>query len=90
MTEVLPDGGQAVKHTTDQDTRSQQNQQQNEIPAGEDRKELQPVKDWRKRAKPGQLVHLNPGGIGRRVANHLSRGLLKIDTKQTYNANSYN
>lgn len=89
MFEVLPDGGRAVERADD-DANRKDGEQQQKIPAGEDGKELQTIKDGRERAVTRQGVLLNPTGVAGRVVKHLARSLHKIDAEQADDGNSSN
>lgn len=89
MFEVLPDGGRAVERA-DNDAHRENGEQQQEVPARENGKELQRVEDGRERAVARHGVLLNPGGIAGRVIQHFAGSLDKIDTQQANDGNGGN
>src|SRR5579859_2603045 len=81
MREVLPDSGGAIERAND-NTERENSEQEQEVPAREDGKELEGVEDGRERAIAWQGILLYPGSISGGIVERFARRLHKVDAEQ--------
>ncbi len=86
MGEVLPDGGRAIERANN-NTERENSEQEQEVPARKDGKELERVENGSERAIARQSILLYPGGIASRIVERFTGRLHKVDAKQTDNGN---
>lgn len=87
MGKVLPDGGRTIERAND-DTERENTEQEQEVPAREDGKELERVENGRERAIARQGGLLHPGSIVGRIVERFTGGLHKVDAEQADDGDS--
>src|SRR5579859_1797045 len=86
MGNVLPDGGGAIERAND-DTEREYSEQEQEVPAREDGKELEGVENGSERAVARQGILLHPGGIASRIVERFAGSLNEVNAEQANDGN---